>query len=327
MSIARSDRADSALWQRPSVRTAAAALSVLAAAAVLAGKWPLIDSGAGRLGSADRGWLTVAALAGVMTWVCSAVAQQGAVVRSLPPGRLLAAQFAACAANHVLPANVGGNAVNLRFLIRRGLTPTHAVAALTVRACASAAGRTVLLLTALAAFPGALHIRRAASRTAVPGHPLVVAVAATAVLAGCVVLVRCARRLRDRLRNFASSVAADVRALHHDRARIAALWGGSLAFPVMHAAVLASVVRAVHASVPLGGAVVAYLCASTATGWMPSPAGLGSLDAALALALVSAGASAVAATSVVLGYRLFTAWLPLLPGIAVLAVMVRCREL
>jgi uncharacterized membrane protein YbhN (UPF0104 family) len=57
------------------------------------------------------------------------------------------------------------------------------------------------------------------------------------------------------------------------------------------------------------------------------PAGLGSLDAALGLALVSAGASAVAATSAVLGYRLVTTWLPLVPGVLVLAVLVRRREL
>jgi uncharacterized membrane protein YbhN (UPF0104 family) len=35
----------------------------------------------------------------------------------------------------------------------------------------------------------------------------------------------------------------------------------------------------------------------------------------------------VAATSAVLGYRLVTTWLPLVPGVLVLAVLVRRREL
>jgi uncharacterized membrane protein YbhN (UPF0104 family) len=325
VSIARSE---SAVWQRTSVRSTAMALPLAAIAVVLAVKWPLIDSSAGRLGSADGEWLAAAVVAAVMTWVCSATAQQGAVVEPLPPGRLLAAQFAASAANHVLPAGVGGNAVNLRFLVRRGLSPTRSVAALAVRACAAVIGRIVLLLVVLASFPGALHIRRVTSGGAsVPDHPLLICAVVAACLTGGFVLTRCARRLRDRLRAFLSSVAADVRTLHCSRARIAALWGGSLAFPAMHAAVLVSVVRAVHAPVPVSGVVVAYLCASTATGWLPTPAGLGSLDAALALALVTAGASAVAATSAVLGYRLVTAWLPLIPGVVVLAVLVRCREL
>ena len=326
MSVARTDRA---LWQRSSLRSAVAlALPLAAVAAVLATKWTLIGSGAGRLGSADGEWIAAGCLAAVMTWVCAATAQQGAVVEALPPGRLLAAQFAASAANHVLPAGVGGNAVNLRFLVRRGLSPTRALAALAVRAAAAVLGRVALLLAVFALFPDALHIRRVvAGRPALPDHPVLLAVAALAAAAGMVLLLRYARRIGARLRGFAASVAHDVRAVHRRRARAAALWGGSLAFPVMHTAVLISVVRAVHAPVPVSGVVAAYLCASTATGWVPSPAGIGSLDAVLALALVTAGASAVTATSAVLGYRLLTSWLPLVPGVVVLGLLLRRREL
>ncbi|MFG1806711.1 YbhN family protein [Streptomyces sp. NPDC049040] len=325
MSIARSEGVG---WQRASVRSMAVLVPVAVVAVVVAGKWPMIDSSAGRLGSADGEWLAVACFAAFMTWVCSATAQQGAVVERLPPGLLLAAQFAASAANHILPAGVGGNAVNLRFLVRRGLSPSRSVAALAVRACAAVIGRVALLLAVLALFPGALHLHRVTGGgPEVPDHPLVIAGVAAAIVAGGVVLTRCARRLRDRLRDFLGSVARDVRVLHGNRSRVAALWGGSLAFPAMHAAVLVSVVRAVHAPVPVSGVVVAYLFASTAAGWLPTPAGLGSLDAALGLALVTAGASAVAATSAVLGYRLVTAWLPLVPGVLVLAVLVRRREL
>lgn len=326
MSVAT--RTEIAVWQRASVRSLAVLLPAAAVAAVLVGKWPLIDSGVGLLGSADREWLAVSGLAAGLTWVCSAAAQQGAVVEPLPPGRLLAAQFAASAANHVLPAGLGGNAVNLRFLVRRGLSPTRSVAALAVRACAAGIARVVLLLAVLAAFPGALHIRRVTAGSAqVPNHPVALAVAAALAVACAYALTRLVRTVRARLRAFLASVVADVRTLHGNRARVAALWGGSLAFPAMHAVVVVAVMRAVHAPVPAGAVVVAYLCASTAAGWVPSPAGLGSLDAALALALVTAGASAVAATSAVLGYRLVTTWLPLLPGAVVLAVLIRRREL
>jgi uncharacterized membrane protein YbhN (UPF0104 family) len=317
-------------WQRTAVRSTAVVLPMLLVAFFLARQWPLISSSAGRLSSADHTWLAAAAFAAFMTWVCSATALQGAVVEALPPLRLLASQFAASAANHVLPAGVGGNAVSLRFLIRHGLTPTRSVTSLAVRAGSAALARIVLLLTLLALFPGALHFHRLApGGLVVPAsrQPLLIAGVVTLLLVIGLLLPRCARLVRSRLRDFLASVAEDLRALHRDRARVATLWGGSLAFPMMHAAVMVAVVRAVHAPVPVSGVVVAYLFASTAAGWLPTPAGLGSLDAALGLALVTAGASAVAATSVVLGYRLFTAWLPLVPGALVLAVLVRCREL
>ncbi|MER7188349.1 lysylphosphatidylglycerol synthase domain-containing protein, partial [Streptomyces hyaluromycini] len=60
---------------------------------------------------------------------------------------------------------------------------------------------------------------------------------------------------------------------------------------------------------------------------LPTPGGLGSLDAALALALTASGTPAAAAASAVLGYRLLTVWLPLLPGLLVLGVLIRRRAL
>jgi len=329
VSIARSENV---VWQRgwlrPWLRSAAVVLPLVVVAAVVAGNWELIGSSAGRLGEADRRWLAASCLAAFLTWVCSATAQQGAVVETLPPGRLLATQFAASAANHILPAGVGGNAVNLRFLLRRGLSPSRAVGALAVRTCATVTGRLVLLGLVLAFFPGALHIRRViAGGSVVPAHPLLLVAAVALLLTGGYVATRCARKLRERARAFLASAATDVRALHRNRARIAALWGGGLAFPAMHAMVVVTVMRALHSPVPVSGVVAAYLCASTAAGWVPTPAGLGSLDAALALALVTAGAPAVTATSAVLGYRLATTWLPLVPGVMVLAVLVRRREL
>lgn len=43
------------------------------------------------------------------------------------------------------------------------------------------------------------------------------------------------------------------------------------------------------------------------------------------LALVATGASVGAATSAVLGYRIITVWLPLIPGALVLGALVRWK--
>ena len=47
----------------------------------------------------------------------------------------------------------------------------------------------------------------------------------------------------------------------------------------------------------------------------------------LALALAATGATGIAATSAVLGYRLLTVWLPLAPGLLVLGLLVRRKLL
>ncbi|GAA5071138.1 lysylphosphatidylglycerol synthase domain-containing protein [Streptomyces similanensis] len=294
-----------------------ALLAVLLCAAYLGGRhWPLVADGVGRLAAADQGWLLVGAAAAVATWACSALAQQGAVAERLPGRRLLAAQFAASAANHVLPAGLGAGAVNLRFLMRCGLPACRSASALGVKAAAGALARAVMIAVLAAVCPGVLALPR------VPGTAvaavLAVALASTVLLRG---------PLRSRCGRVLGAVLADVRAVHRRPHRAAALWGGSLAFATAHCLVVVAVARAVELPLDAPRVALLYLAASSAAALLPTPGGLGSLDAALAFALTAAGAPGAEAASTVLGYRLLTVWLPLVPGLLVLGALIRRRAL
>lgn len=291
---------------------------LLAGAVVIAVRhWPVLDAGADRLVVADRGWLLLAAVLTVLTWVCAAVTVQGAVREALPARRLVAVQFAAGAANHVLPAGVGAGAVNLRFLMRCGLTPGRAATALAVRGTAGAVVRCALIAVLALACPGVLRL------PSVHGTTLLLALVGTAA-AGCAAV---ALARLTRVRRWLACTVADVRGVHERPPRAAALWGGSLAFAVLHTGIVLAVVRALELPLPAGRVALAYLAASSAAVLLPTPGGLGSLDAALAWTLTAAGAPAAASLSAVLGYRLLTVWLPLVPGLLVLAGLVRTKAL
>ncbi|MGQ4360554.1 lysylphosphatidylglycerol synthase domain-containing protein [Streptomyces sp. SAS_272] len=301
---------------RRSWQLALTVAAVAAAVWVLAAHRHAVDASADRLAVADRAWLLAAGAAALATWVFAAVAQQGAVAERLPAGQLVAAQFAACAANHLLPAGVGASAVNLRFLTRRGLSTARSATALAVKAAAGALVRFALAVVLLLASP-----RTPRLSPALPRACILLSVAGCVIVAAtAVALSRPARRGVGRA---AGQVLADVRAVHGQRARACALWGGSLGFALLHAAVVIAVVRALDVPVPAGHVLLAYLLASGAAVLLPTPGGLGSLDAALVLTLTAAGTPAAAALSAVFGYRLLTAWLPLLPGLLVLAVSAR----
>ncbi|AWT47950.1 flippase-like domain-containing protein [Streptomyces actuosus] len=286
------------------------AFALLVAVGLLARRhWPVLESGALRLAGADHGWLLVGASAAAGTWVASALAQQGAVPHRLPAGRLVAAQFAAGAANQVLPAGLGAGAVNLRFLMRCGLPAGRSAAAIAVKGTVGALARGALMAVLALFCPGAPRL---------PHVPGAAAAVGTALAVGAAVALT-----RTRCRALLAAVLADIRSVHARPARAAALWGGSLGFALLHAAVLMAVTRAVGLPLPPGLVTLLYLAASAAAALLPTPGGLGSLDAALALALTTAGAPATAAASALLGYRLLTVWLPLVPGLVVLGVLVR----
>ncbi|MFI5971940.1 YbhN family protein [Streptomyces sp. NPDC051452] len=285
-------------------------IALAAAGGMLAAHRATLDSGADRLAAADGEWLVLACVAAMATWVCAAVAQQGAVVERLPRGRLVAAQFAAGAANHLLPAGAGAAVVNLRFLTRCGLSTRRSATALAVKAAVGSIARCALGVALLVASPGTVRLS-----ARVP-HVLVL----LPVTAAAVVL---AVAISGRLRRVVGGTFADVRDVHRSPARACALWGGSVAFALLHAGVVVAVVHAIGMGLPVSRVVTAYLVASGAAALLPTPGGLGSLDAALALALTAAGAPGPEAVSTVLGYRLLTGWLPLAPGLLVLALLVR----
>ncbi|WP_075737744.1 lysylphosphatidylglycerol synthase transmembrane domain-containing protein [Streptomyces acidiscabies] len=275
--------------------------------------WSVVSDGAGRLAVADQGWLLCGAFATVGTWGCAALAKQGAVPPSLPRGKLVAAQFAASAANHLLPAGLGASAVNLRFLMRCGLSATRSATALGVKATASCVARVTLIAMLAPLAPGVLQVPEA------PAGVVVAVVGVVALLPGLLLWARCRRAL--------SAVVADIRAVHARPCRAAALWGGSFAFAVLHACVLIAVTRAIGLALSPVHVALLYLAASSAAALLPTPGGIGSLDAVLALSLAATGAPAVAAASAVLGYRLLTVWLPLVPGLVVLVALIRRRAL
>ncbi|EGX54613.1 hypothetical protein SZN_37041, partial [Streptomyces zinciresistens K42] len=138
--------------------TALTLVVLLAAAYLVRRHWPVLHSGAVRLTLADQGWLLAAGVAALATWPCAALAQQGAVPGRLPQGRLLAGQFAATAANQVLPAGLGGGVVNLRLLTRCGLPFAAAATAITVKGTAGALVRAALIAGLLAVCPGVLRV-------------------------------------------------------------------------------------------------------------------------------------------------------------------------
>ncbi|MFJ1602760.1 YbhN family protein [Streptomyces sp. NPDC088253] len=281
----------------------------------------VLMEGFGQLRSAEWPWLLAAAVATCLTWVAAASARQGAVMQRLPARRLLATQFAAGAANHLLPTGLGAGAVNLRFMTVCGVPLARSSAALALYMLAESIARLTLLVGLLIAFPGALHIGSLLPSGAT--GPLLLA--AGVVLLAAVATLLLVRRLRGAVFSFLRTALDEARSVHSRPARALALWGGSLAFPLLQAAGLTAVGQAMNLAVPPLHMALAYLAATAAVAMVPTPGGIGSVEAALIVALVAAGGPVAVATAVVLAYRIITVWVPLLPGALTLGALVRLK--
>ncbi|MFF7277905.1 lysylphosphatidylglycerol synthase domain-containing protein [Streptomyces griseorubiginosus] len=281
----------------------------------------VLAEGFGHLRQAEWPWLAAAAGTTCLTWVAASFTRQGAVVQRLPRRRLLATQFAAGAANHLLPTGLGASAVNLRFMTVCGVPLARSSAALALYLLAESVGRLALLAALFVAFPDALRLGALLPDAA--AGPLLLSLGAVVVVA--VGVLAGVRRVRTAVGSFLRTALGEARSVHSRPSRALALWGGSLAFPALQAAGLAAVGQALGLSVPPVHMALAYLAATCAVALVPTPGGVGSVEAALVVALVAAGGPAAVATAVVLAYRIITVWVPLVPGALTLGALVRLK--
>jgi len=293
----------------------------IAVVAVLALGVHLLAPQVGELGRAfeairesNPGWLALALVASLLTYVAGGWSQTGAVRQRLALTRTTAMQLAAAFTSRLTPASIGTLAVRIRFLQRSGLSSEEAV---TGTALNSVAGGIARLVAIAAAIPligsSGFGVPRPAD------WEILAAVVVVGALAGVVFFTAIGRRLIQPIRRAFTELGVVLR----DPAKACALLGGALAVILLNIICFAAALAAVHAHVGVSTAIVVYLGGSTVGGAAPTPGGLGAVEAALVAGLTAAGVDASLAVAGVLTFRLLTYWLPIPLGYAALRTLRR----
>ncbi len=263
------------------------------------------------LRSANWAWLALALVLSMLTYVASAVGLAGGVPEHLPFVPNVESQVASSFVNRVTPANVGGMALNVRFLQKAGVGPAEAVTGVGLNALAGAIVHLVLLVlfVAWAGQGGAATFKIPSS------SKLLVAIAFVFALVGIVVATRRGRRLvRTHVFGFVRRSITSIVALASSPVKLLALFGGSTGVTLAYIAALTAAVAAYDGGLSVAQVGAVYLGASMIAAAAPTPGGLGALEAALVAGLTGAGMASGPAVAAVLSYRLVTYWLPILPG-------------
>jgi glycosyltransferase 2 family protein len=261
--------------------------------------------------SADWAWLPLVIALSAITYLASAAALMGAVLPRIRFWPTVLAQGASSFVNRVSPANVGGMALNARYLQKSGVETSAGVAAVGVNSVAGAIVHLVLMVVFFA-WSG----RGLARAFKLPSSSkLLLILAVVVAIAGIVLATRPGRRFAaGTLIPGLRSAAASLRRVAQNPAKMIMLFGGSVLITLAYIGGLAASVQAFGGGpgVILIGAV--YLGAAAIAAAAPSPGGLGAIEAALVAGLTGVGMLAGPAVSAVLLYRLATYWLPVAPG-------------
>ena len=267
--------------------------------------WPALES-------AQWAWVLVAIAFSALTYLASAIGLLGGVSVRVPFWPTVLTQGASSFVNRVSPSNVGGMALNVRFLQKAGVEPSAGVAAVGVNSLAGALVHGVLLVIffAWAGRGGAGKAFKLPSSST-----LLAVLAVAAAVIGIVIATRQGRRFAARklLPPLRSSLAS-LRKVARSPVRLTLLFGGSALVTLAYVGGLVASVEAFGGGASIAKIGAVYMASAVVAAFTPTPGGVGGFEAAAIAGLTGIGISSGAAVSAVVIYRLATYWLPVLPG-------------
>ena len=307
--------------ERIRFRSLVTLVATVAAAYLLAGELARASLGHA-LRVSDWHWGLVALALSAATYVAAALELSGFVAERLNFTRTMLVQLAGSFVTLVTPAAVGGVAVNIRYLQRRKIPAPVAAASVGVSQVVAFVLHILLLVVAVA-------VAGAAAK-----HPLRVptwsyfVLAGLVVVAGIVIALPAGRRLlRARVQPMLGQVLPRLLEVAQQPRKLAEGIGGALLLTVAYILCLAACVRAFHGSAAIASIAVVYLTGSALGSIIPTPGGIGAVEAALTAGLVAAGLHGTEAASAVLLFRLLTFWLPVPFGWVALSYLERQQAL
>jgi len=304
--------------ERIRFRSLVTLVASVAAAYLLAGELARVSFGHA-LRVADWRWGLVALALSAVTYVGAALELSGFVSERLNFVRTVLAQLAGSFVTLVTPAAVGGAALNVRYLQRRKIPAPIAVASVGVSQLVAIVLHVLLLVVSIA-------VAGAAAKEPFRPPPTwsYFVLAGLVVAALAVLAVPAGRRLlRARVQPIFGQVLPRLLEVAQQPRKLAEGVGGALLLSVAYILCLVACVQAFHGSAAIASIAVVYLTGSALGSIIPTPGGIGAVEAALTAGLVATGLHGTEAASAVLLFRLLTFWLPVPFGYAALNYLER----
>ena len=246
----------------------------------------------------------------------------GAVTARLSFVRTYLTQLAVAFSGLVAPSAIGNIALNMRYLQRAGVEPAVAGGSVGLAQLAQFSSYFVLLLLSSVLAGTGQQASFTPPLAAVIG--LIVAVALLLVA----LAVPAGRRLViGRFLPVVRRVVPRVVAIFQDPRKVVTLFAGALLLDMSFVAALTSATRAFGATPSIPSVAVVYFAGAIIGSAVPTPGGLGGVEAALSAGLVAVGLDASVAVSSVVLFRLCTYWIPIPFGWASLNYLQRAAAI
>lgn len=283
-------------------------LLVLLSAKVLLPQLDSLRESIQALQSADLSWILLGILVFFSGVPILAVQFTALAFRKLVFLLTLRVQAATLFVNKILPNGVGTISLNAYYLVKKGHTPSQATSVLTVNTLTSLTAYITIIIAALLVSPLNLSLIASAK------IPIDTVLFLVLLLIGAGFILYRVRRIREKIRQVLHNLRRDI-STYKARPKSVLV---ALIFNGMGTSVnVLTIMFAAHAvgiEVSFANALLAYTFGNIASAIVPTPGGIGSIEAGIYSGLVLVGLDPTDSMTVTLLYRLISYWLPILPG-------------
>ena len=272
----------------------------------------------------DWVWVAPIVIVTLLGTVGGAMSLSGSVIRPIALGEATIVMFGQSFLNRFTPMNAGGMAMRIRYLQKGGTDGTVATAAIGLTSAASGVVQVVFfvffVVVASADPTGGLAVQSSGLDLSI------VTVFAVAVVIAAIVLA-VSPKLRNAVLGFARSTFTKVRTDFGELARrptkLSLLFGGQALAKLSTILAFVWSCRAFDVDLAFVELGALYMVANTVASAVPTPGGVGAIEAALVFMLTSAQVDDPTAWAVVVLFRLINYWFPTIPGYLALKVSER----
>jgi uncharacterized protein (TIRG00374 family) len=264
------------------------------------------------IGSAlsDANWWWVLAGFGVslLTYPAAAAGLMASLPNRMPFARVAELQLASKFTNLMAPADMGSQAMTIRFLQVQGVDGAAAVTSSVATTILGAIGDLALVL--LCVWAGGLSLSTGGLPDGL-GRTVLIVLLVAAVVAAIVYRVP---KWRTKAQPHVQQARATIKGLVTSPRRSLTIVLSSFAMSLFFALCLGACLLAYGVHLPIATLVVVNWTASTVANMTPVPGGMGVAEAGLIAGLTAAGVPTDQAVAAALTHRLLTFWIPPIAG-------------
>jgi uncharacterized protein (TIRG00374 family) len=264
----------------------------------------------------DWVWVLPAVIATLIGTVGGAMSLAGSVVRPIPLGDATMIMFGQSFLNRFTPMNAGGMAMRIRYLQKGGTDVAVSTAAVGLTSLASGVVQVAFIVFF---FLWSSTDPTSDVDSGGGGGPDLTLVF---VFVGAIVVAAIVLALTPKFRRWlVALVKSTIEKIRHDfgellrmPSKLSMLFGGQVIAKMSTILAFVWACRAFGIDLPFAELGALYLVANTVASTVPTPGGVGAIEAALVFVLTRAGIPDAEAWAATLLFRLINYWLPTIPG-------------